>query len=118
MIAGNASNDRLGRQRGGSLAADAIMLLFRDVAPLIVLSSLLLLMTLLMGPGNVADVRVQLIWFVFLLNGWFWSPVWQRSTSSVLTRFSAAMITSLASFKTGYTGGRSAARCRRLFRAD
>ncbi|WP_149497978.1 hypothetical protein [Roseiconus lacunae] len=76
------------------------MLLFRDVAPLIVLSSLLLLMTLLMGPGNVADVRVQLIWFVFLLNGWFWSPVWQRSTSSVLTRFSAAMITSLALYST------------------
>jgi hypothetical protein len=71
------------------------MRLLRDLAPLIALQLLLLAVTLVIGPSDGADVRVQLVWSLALLPGWLLAPNWAGQSTSFLRRYLAATITSL-----------------------
>ena len=72
------------------------MPLFRDLAPLFAMHFVLLLATLFLGPGNLADVRVQLAWTGFLTLGWLLAPQWLGEHTSFIRRYLAAMISSVA----------------------
>jgi hypothetical protein len=72
------------------------MPLLRDLAPLFALHLALLIATLVLGPGNLADVRVQLTWAGFLTLGWTIAPRWIGDHTSMIRRYLAAMISSIA----------------------
>ncbi|MCO8123785.1 hypothetical protein NHH03_18720 [Stieleria sp. TO1_6] len=72
------------------------MPLVRDLAALLALQCLLLIATLAIGPGNMADIRVQLAWTGFLLLGWTIAPRWIGNHTSWLRRYWAAALTSIA----------------------
>lgn len=68
----------------------------RDLGPLFALHFALLILTLLLGPGNLADVRVQLVWTAFLTLGWAVAPTWIGNHASIIRRYLAAMISAIA----------------------
>ncbi|MDV6030988.1 MAG: hypothetical protein F9B45_12975 [Phycisphaera sp. RhM] len=72
------------------------MPLLRDLLPLLAIQSTLLIATLALGPGNLADVRVQLTWTGFVALGWLIAPSWVGSHSSLIRRHLAAMISAVA----------------------
>ncbi len=72
------------------------MPLLRDLMPLFAIQSILLIATLVLGPGNLADLRVQLSWTGFLALGWLIAPSWVGSHSSLIRRYLAAMISAVA----------------------
>ncbi|QEG02025.1 hypothetical protein Mal15_61080 [Stieleria maiorica] len=72
------------------------MPLLRDLSPLIAGHSALLIATLTLGPGNLADVRVQLTWAAFLALGWLSAPWWIGDHCAPIRRYFAAMISSIA----------------------
>lgn len=72
------------------------MRLLRDLAPLFATQLALLMITLLLGPGNTADAGVQLTWTGFLLLGWLVAPLWAGFQPSALRRYLTAMISAVA----------------------
>ncbi|MCS7467060.1 hypothetical protein NZK35_10415 [Stieleria sp. ICT_E10.1] len=72
------------------------MPLLRDLMPLFAIQSTLLIATLVLGPGNSADVRVQLTWTGFVALGWLIAPSWIGSHSSLIRRYLAAMTSAVA----------------------
>lgn len=72
------------------------MPLFRDLKPLFAVHLALLIITLLIGPGNLADICVQLVWTAFLTLGWLITPSWIGDHTSMIRRYLAAMITAIA----------------------
>ena len=72
------------------------MPLIRDLVPLFTVHLCLLLTTLVVVPGNVADVRVQIVWTLFLSLGWLLTPIWMGSHVSMMRRYTGAAATSIA----------------------
>lgn len=74
------------------------MHLIRDLLPLVLAHGALLLITLLLGPGNVADAKSQAVWLLFLTTGWLTAPSWSSVHLSFMDRYLRGMITSVALF--------------------
>lgn len=75
---------------------DAAMPLIRDLAPLLILHLTVLVATIALGSGNLADVRVQATWTLFLAIGWLMAPHWTGDHGSLARRYLAAMISAVA----------------------
>lgn len=75
---------------------DRFMTSLSDLKPLFIGHLTLLAATFLLGPGNLADVRVQSVWTAFLLLGWLAAPTWAGEHVSPMHRYLAAMVGSVA----------------------
>ncbi|QDV46656.1 hypothetical protein Enr13x_65650 [Stieleria neptunia] len=71
------------------------MPLLRDLMPLFAIQLALLIATLALGPGNLADVRVQLTWTGFVALGWLIAPSWVGNHGALMRRYLAAMISAI-----------------------
>lgn len=72
--------------------------LLRDLLPLIAVQGTMLAATLAFGPGNIADCRVQSVWCLYLVAGWWITPVWSCGRETLLSRYLKAMTSSTALF--------------------
>jgi len=72
------------------------MILIRDLFPLLAVQFALLIATLTVGPGDQADVRVQLTWVAFLAAGWLAAPLWTSTHSHLTDRYLRATISAVA----------------------
>jgi hypothetical protein len=73
-----------------------VSLLIKDLRGLLLTQFVLLLLTAALTGADAGDVRLQLVFFVFLLPGWLLAPAWTGRRAGVAQQYAHAVIGSVA----------------------